>query len=184
MSGSELGDPGDRLIPLGRIARAHGVQGAVAVSLYNPENPQGLLTAPQVFLLTPSEPPRPVTLNGRAVSSGLIVKIKGFTTRNAAETLKNLELAVFRRDLPELEEEEYYQADLLGLTACLEDGQALGQVVDFIATGGGLVLVIKNERGQESLVPFCEEMVPKVELAAGRLWVTNRPGLLELPEKS
>jgi 16S rRNA processing protein RimM len=149
------------------------------VQVYNPENPLGLISSPRVWLLAPEEPPRLVNLTGKAASFGLIVKIKHVTNREAAQALKGRELAVARDDLEPLAEDEFYQSDLLNLDAFLETGQRLGRVVNFLATGASLVLVIEDEAGWENLVPFTEELVPEVDLAAGRLTVLNAPGLIQ-----
>jgi 16S rRNA processing protein RimM len=154
----------------------------VAVKAYNPDSPTGLLTAPKVWLLSPPDPPRPVAVSGRTAPFGLILKIRRVTVRDDADALKNLELAVARDDLPPLDEGEYYQADLLGLAAYLDDGRLLGQVAGLLDPGGALVLVVRDEDGSECLVPFSDELVPEVDLAAGRLTVANWPGLIPSPK--
>ncbi|MDR0549807.1 MAG: ribosome maturation factor RimM [Deltaproteobacteria bacterium] len=170
----------DEFIPLGRVKRPHGLSGAVVVALYNPANPNGLLTAPLVYLLNPPNEPKKVTLTGQVALNGLIVKVKGTNDRTAAESLKNLEFAVKRRDLPPLDPEEYYLTDLIGLTVTLTDGRPLGEVKGFLEPGGAPVLVIQNASGQEFLTPFCEDLVPLVDLEAGLLTVAERPGLFDL----
>jgi 16S rRNA processing protein RimM len=167
--------------------RAHGVHGAVAVLVYNPDNPEGLLKAPQVFLL-PKDPlnqletPTPLKITGKIAPYGLILKITGVTTREAAMALKNQELAVLRDDLPPLEEGEYYQADLLGLKAYLTDGQCLGQVKDCLTPGETLILVIEDDNGLENLIPFTEDLVPIVDLTEQRLVINECPGLIQSPK--
>ncbi|MDR1086045.1 MAG: ribosome maturation factor RimM [Deltaproteobacteria bacterium] len=170
-----------KLIPLGRILRAHGVHGAVAAEVYNPLNPEGILGPSTVYLLMADKSPRPVRLTGRRASFGLILKIKDITTRTAAETLKGAELAVSRDNLPTPDEGEYYQTDLLGLETFLTTGKPLGRVADFVDTGNQLVLVIRDDRGWENLVPFSEDMVPEVDLANKRLVVADFPGLIADP---
>jgi 16S rRNA processing protein RimM len=118
-----------------------------------------------------------VTLTGRIALKGIIVKIKGIASREAAGALKGQELAVLRSDLPAPDPDEYYQADLLGLEALRTDGKALGRVVGFLEPGEVLVLVAKDDLGRETLIPFTESLVPEVDLAGGWLKVANVPGL-------
>jgi 16S rRNA processing protein RimM len=134
--------------------------------------------------LLPPEPgaePRPLKgLSGKIVPSGLIAKIRGCSDREAAAALKGSELALDRADLPEPEEDEFYLADLLRLEVRTVSGRELGRVERFLETGaGGVVLVIVDVMGRERMVPFSEEHVPEVDLAAGRLSVADSPGLLD-----
>jgi 16S rRNA processing protein RimM len=174
----ELKSPELKLIPLARIKRAHGVHGSVVAEVYNPQNPLGLLTQPRVFLLGPDGPPKPVTLTGRPANQDLILKITYVTTRNQAEDLKGLELAVDRADLPSLEEDEFYQDDLLDMTAVLDTGETLGQVVSLLPAADNLVLVIRDDGGWENLIPFSDDWVPEVNLAQRTVTIAPGPGLL------
>jgi 16S rRNA processing protein RimM len=124
--------------------------------------------------------PAPINVNhGKEVAGGVILKFQGCTTRDAAVLLKGFEIAVNRADLPAPEEEEFYQTDLLNLLAITDTGESLGHVSYLMENGPSLVLVIQNESGKESLVPFTEEFVPKVDLDAGTLVVSAIPGLLD-----
>jgi 16S rRNA processing protein RimM len=169
------------LIALGRVVRAHGVHGAVLVAAYNESRPEAMLEADKIYLV-PKDGADPVLirgLSGKLVPKGVIVKLKGFTTREAAETLKGQELAVERASLPEPEEGEFYHADLLGLKALTVSGRELGKVSGLLETGSSLVLVLADESGQEKLIPFTDECVPEVDLALGLLKVAELPGLFD-----
>ncbi|MDR1545511.1 MAG: ribosome maturation factor RimM [Deltaproteobacteria bacterium] len=189
-----------KLIPMGRIVRAHGVHGAVLVLAYG-QDPSVLLAGRPVWLLPPEpqatpqpepqaesqaasptgpQPPKLLKgLNGKVVAGGLIVKLKGCSTREAAAALRGWQLALARADLAEPEPDEYYLADLLHLEAITVSGLPLGRVENFLENGAGVVLVIVDSEGRERLVPFSDEHVPEVDLAAGRLSVAEPPGLLD-----
>jgi 16S rRNA processing protein RimM len=155
------------------------------IDVYNPHNPEALLKLTPVWLTDSGSQARPVSLTGRVTRLGLIIKIRQITTRTQAQELAGQELAVDRRTLPPLEEDEFYHTDLLGLEACLTTGELLGRVVNLLDQGGqNLTLVIKNEAGLENLVPFSEEQVPEVLLEEGRLLIAPCPGLLTLPPDS
>jgi 16S rRNA processing protein RimM len=151
------------------------------VTLYNEGSPDAVLSAPRLWLLPPGGgDPSPVKgFSGKLAPKGVIAKFRGFTTREAAEALKGLELAGDRLDFPEPEEGEFYHADLLGLKAVTADGRDLGKVESLIDGGAALVLVVVGESGAESLIPFTDEFVPEVDLAGGLLKVAARPGLLD-----
>ncbi|MDR3135262.1 MAG: ribosome maturation factor RimM [Deltaproteobacteria bacterium] len=169
------------LITLGRIVRAHGVHGAVK-ALYFGHDPNIALNAPKLYLV-PVRPGKKTLVSSdhrvKIVPGGIILKLNGCSTRDQASTLRGYELAVNRSDLPNTEQDEYYQADLLNLEAITTSGRILGKVEKVMETGSVLVLVITSDDGRETLVPFSEDCVPEVRLSDGRLIVSELPGLLD-----
>ena len=97
---------------------------------------------------------------------GVIATAPGVTDRNAAEALRGQNLYVPRDRLPATEEDEYYQDDLVGLTARDGQGRELGKVVAVLNYGAGDILEIATGDGDSALVPFTRAAVPSVNLAA------------------
>lgn len=173
--------PKPGLVLLGRIAAAHGIRGDVLIKTFTQE-PDGIAAYGP---LTDETGTRSLKIKVRRVTpKGVIAGISGVDDRNAAETLKGLELFIAREKLPEPEDGEVYHADLIGLTATDEAGAAIGQIVGVENFGGGdlLELRLKGKRSTE-LVPFTHAHVPVVDIATGRL-VIRWPLTFELaPEE-
>ena len=91
---------------------------------------------------------------------GAIARFAGIDDRNAAEALRGTELTVPRETLPPLGEGEYYHADLIGLAAVSDAGEALGRVVAVENFGAGDILEIERETGKRFMVPFNDAAVP------------------------
>lgn len=91
--------------------------------------------------------------------------------RNAAEKLTNTRLFVDRARLPEPDADEFYLADLVGLTATGENGLAVGPVTAVHDYGAGVSLEIARAGAAPLLVPFTRAAVPLVDVAAGLLTV-------------
>jgi len=79
-------------------------------------------------------------------------------------------VALRREDLPKPAEHEFYQVDLIGLEVVNGQGERLGRVAGFIATGANDVMRVEHEGG-ERLVPARAEVIRKVDLAAGTVEV-------------
>lgn len=92
---------------------------------------------------------------------GNIARFAEVPDRNAAEALRGTELTVPRSALPPLEEGEYYHADLLGLPAASETGEAIGQVVAVENFGAGDVIEIERPNGKRFMVPMNQHAVPE-----------------------
>lgn len=108
-------------------------------------------------------------------------RIDGIGDRSAAEALKGTRLYVARDALPDLEEDEYYLFDLVGMTAEDGDGVPLGRVVAADDYGAGVVLDIDCVHGARQVVPFTRAVVPEVDLDARRMVVILPDALVDAP---
>jgi len=110
----------------------------------------------------------------------LVVRFEGIADRSAAESLRGAVLTVDLTDLPPAADpEEFYDHQLVGLAVESVDGQAIGTVTDVLHGPGGDLLVVAREDASDALVPFVHQIVPIVEVAAGRIVVDPPEGLLD-----
>lgn len=154
------------MILLGRIVGAHGIKGEVVVHSFahQPEDiaaygPLSDKSGTRTFKLRVLR----VTPKG-----AIIARIAGVADRNAAEALKGIELFVAREKLPEPGDGEFYHVDLIGLAAVAPDGTRIGEIVAVQNYGAGDLLEIRIPgRKETELVPFNDDFVPEVDVAAG-----------------
>ena len=167
------------LLCVGRIGRAHGIRGEVLVALRT-DDPQSRFAVGSRLATDPAERGPLVVRAVRSQSGGLVVAFEGIEDRSAAEELRGTTLVVESADLPRpADPEEFHDADLIGLLARRPGGELIGAVVDVLHPGASDLLVLQVGEG-EVLVPFVREIVPSVDIAAGRLVVDPPEGLLEL----
>ena len=164
---------------VGRVGRAHGLRGEVAVEVRT-DDPEGRL-GPGAVLLTEPAAAGPLTVEtGRAHSGRLLLRFEGVVDRTGAEGLRGVLLVV---DVPDDERpedpEDFYDHQLVGLRAETLDGASVGEVSDVLHLPGQDVLAVRRPDGRESLVPFVEAIVPTVDLDGGRVVLDPPPGLLE-----
>lgn len=145
----------DKPVTLAAVTGAHGLTGEVRLKLFG----EGLdkLRSHKRF-------------NGGMLSlkklrddgkGGAVARFEEVADRNAAEALRGTVLTVPRSALPPLAEGEYYHADLLGLAAISDAGEALGSVVGVENYGAGDVLEIERPNGKRFMVPMIEAAVPE-----------------------
>ena len=72
-------------------------------------------------------------------------------------------------------EDGFYRHELVGLTAVALNGETLGEVSDLLLGAAQDLLEVTTPKGEKVLVPFVYEIVPEVDLEAGRVTV-NPPG--------
>ena len=93
------------------------------------------------------------------------------------------ELFVARDKLPDdLEDDEFYQADLVGLDVRDGEGTSWGRVAAVHDFGGGTVIELKGRKG--AMIPFTHAAVPQVDIAGGSIIVDPvAAGLIDLPDE-
>jgi len=127
-------------ILVGKIVAPQGIRGDVRVQTYS-ENPTDF----QKFKVQSSKFKETDFKFVRVVpnSTVIIAHIAGFDDRNAVETLRGTELFIERGALPETENGEYYQADLIGFSV-LRNGEKIGTVAGFQNFGAGDIIELNN----------------------------------------
>lgn len=162
----------DGLILVGRVAGAFGVKGEVRITSLTADP---LAIGGYGTLLREDGSPA-LTLTGSRVSKGgVITRAEGVETRDQAEALRGLKLYIRRDVLPAVEEEdEYYVADLVGLSVRTADGEALGRVKSVHDFGAGDLLEIEPLTGPSWWLPFTRQAVPEVRMA-DRVIVAVKP---------
>jgi 16S rRNA processing protein RimM len=109
-------------------------------------------------------------ITGKIHGKGLIVQLKDCSDRNQAATLIGCKIAVYREQLPVLEAESFYWADLEGLQVLNQEGTNLGTISHLFDSVANEVLVVIGER--ERLIPFLwDKVIKHVDLANGKMLV-------------
>ncbi|MEA2984718.1 MAG: rRNA processing protein RimM [Alphaproteobacteria bacterium] len=107
----------------------------------------------------------------RQAKDHLVARLRGIGDRETAERLTNTKLFVARERLPEIESDEFYHTDLIGLRVEDEGGNEIGAVIAMHNFGAGDILEIQPLGGGAMMLPFTETVVPEVDLKGGRLVV-------------
>jgi 16S rRNA processing protein RimM len=165
-------------LELGYVARAHGLKGEVAVRTYDPAS-DALDDVERVLVRTRAGEERILRIESlRPTPKETLLVFEAVEGRTQAEALVGAAVFVFREDLEPPAEGEFFQGDLVGLTAVDESGNVLGRVEEIWNTGEVPTLVIRAEGREELAVPFIDDFVPTVDIPAGRL-VVRPPEYLE-----
>jgi 16S rRNA processing protein RimM len=152
---------------LGHVAGAHGVRGEVLLSSYTAA-PEDIAAYGR---LTDETGARDFAITAvRVTAKGVVARLEGVADRTAAEALKGVRLYVERDQLPETGTNEFYHADLIGLTAVSPEGKTIGNVVAVQNYGASDLLEVRLEGSRKTeLVPFTNAFVPTVEIGEGRV---------------
>ena len=99
--------------------------------------------------------------------------------RTAADGLVGANVWISKSQLPQPGVDEYYWSDLKGLTVVGLDEEEqevnLGQIHEMFETGANDVMVVRatadSVDGEERMIPWHKDVVQRVDLEAGRIYV-------------
>lgn len=162
-------------VTVGRIGKAHGIRGDVTIEVRTDE-PERRFAAGTALLVQNDAHAPLVIEDARDHSGRLLVKFEGIDDRNHAESIRGLilEADVDPDELP-ADADEYYDRQLVGLSAQTKDGLELGTVTDVVHLPGHDLLAVHSDLFGEVLVPFVQEIVTEVDTLNGVV-VMDPPG--------
>ncbi|HVX30213.1 MAG TPA: ribosome maturation factor RimM [Nitrolancea sp.] len=155
-------------LAIGVIVAPHGTRGEVRMQIWT-HFPEHLVDLRSVYL---GDEERPRRLRHVGASRGhATLSIQGVSDRSAAEELRGTVVRIAREQAVPLDEDEFYHFELIGLKVETEAGEPLGTVTEIIETGANDVYVVKDAEGNEVLIPALKEVVPVIDLDAGKMIV-------------
>ncbi|MCL2848840.1 MAG: ribosome maturation factor RimM [Micrococcales bacterium] len=165
------------LLTVARVARAHGLRGEVVLDLRT-DDPAARLRAGAVLGTDPASA-GPLTLQGARTSQGRwYATFEAVDDRTAAEALRGVLLVVDVEDAATSDDDSWYRHELVGLRVeRVGDHALLGTVVGLEHPPAHDLLVVREPDGTCTQVPFVHQIVPVVDIAAGRVLLDPPGGL-------
>lgn len=165
------------LLQVGGIANTHGLRGEVKVFPMT-DDPQRFYALDKVKLDTGRGYLELEIEHVKFFKQFVILKFKGMDHINDIEKYKGKGLWITREQAVELEEDEYFIADLIGLLVVDEENKELGKVCDVLQTGANDVYIVKLTDGKEILLPAIKECILSINMEEGYMKVHVMEGLL------
>lgn len=170
------------VLKVGVITTTHGVRGEVKV-FPTTDDPARFKKLKQVILDNGKEKRDLEIEQVKFFKNLVILKFKGIDNINDIEKYKKAELFVTREHAVKLKKNEYFIADLIGLSVTSDEGEELGELKDVLQTGANDVYVISKDGKEEILLPAIHDCVLEVDIEAGTMKVHLLPGLREMNQK-
>lgn len=180
-------------VAVGTVGKAHGLKGEVSLILRT-DVPEDRLFDGAELNLDAAKATAPAALGSlevltvkstRVQQGRWYVKFEEVTDRNLAEALRGADVTVDldRDEEFELDPDAWYPDELKGLSVETEDGTVLGKVIGLEHYPAQDMLIVRGVDGTRVMLPFVEELVPEVDLEAGKV-IANPPGGLFDPENA
>lgn len=167
----------EQLLQVGVISSTHGVRGEVKV-FPTTDDVKRFKKLKKVILDTGKEQ-LPLEIEGvKFFKQFVILKFRGIDNINDIEKYKGRDLWIPREEAQELDEDEYYIADLLGMKVLLEDGSEFGTLKNVMETGANDVYIVDSVEHGEVLLPAIKECILDVDIETNTMTVHLMKGLL------
>ena len=173
--------PDDR-IAVGIIRKPHGVRGELSVEPWS-SSPQRFEELDSVWLVSPDGSSiRNVAIESvRDHGQRALVKFSGIDSPEEGSLFREWTVEIAEADARELEEDEYFLHDLIGLSVVREgSGEKVGTVRNTLEGGGGVLLEVTRVGGGTFDLPFASAICKKIDLAERTLIVDLPEGLEDL----
>jgi 16S rRNA processing protein RimM len=167
--------PPEPTVAVGRITRAHGVHGEVAVAVLS-EVPDRFAEDAVVSL----EDGRVLTVSSsRAHRDRLLVRFREIVDRTQADALRGSLLFVPESASPELPPGSWWDHQIRGCVIETDEGRVIGTIDDVIHTPANDVWSAVDGAGVETLIPVLRDVLVTVDVEGRRIVVREVPGLTD-----
>ncbi len=147
-------------IAIGRIRKTHGVKGYLKIMSFSGEYDH-FFDIDQITLKNDNQSRVFKVQEVLPFSGEVLLKLEGIENPETGKLLSGWEIWVSRDQAAELEEGEYYYADLAGCQVQLS-GKTIGLVQTVIESGSHDLLEVKTDDGVK-LIPFNEVFIGRVD---------------------
>lgn len=166
------------LLKVGIISSTHGIRGEVKV-FPTTDDPQRFKKLKNILLDSGKEKRNLKIQSVKFFKQFVILKFEEIDDINDVEKYKGSGLYVTRDQAVKLKKDEYFIADLIGLTVTAQEEKLEGTLKDVMETGANDVYVIELTDGRELLLPAIKECVLSVDIEKGEMQIRLLDGLLD-----
>ncbi|OCL27053.1 16S rRNA processing protein RimM [Orenia metallireducens] len=165
----------EKLITIGEIIRHQGNKGEVRVKPLT-DFPERFELLDSVYLVKNRIKKEVYIEDVWYHKQFIILKFEGFDGISEAIDHKGYLVQIAEEEKMELEEDNYYVDEIIGVEVYTEAGEYLGIIQEVLETGANDVYIVNND-GEELLLPAIKDVILNVDLNAQKMEVKLLPGL-------
>jgi 16S rRNA processing protein RimM len=167
---------------IGRVIKEWGVNGELKVmpidiALSDFKEIDTILLQRYVAATKTTETESFEIISKKYLNKTLVIALKGMDSVEKAKLYRHAHIVIETDELPQLEEDEYYQKDLIGLKVMTDSNDKIGQVIEILKTSASDIFVIKDGE-KEVLVPVIKQFIDEINIKEGYIKIIPIEGLL------
>jgi len=146
----------------GKLRKSHGLNGEMWIEVLM-DNPELFNQGVPVFI---GEKFNEINIKSFRLAGKLgLIRFEGFENPESLRGFNNAFLYFESKNMPALQEQEYYHHELIGLEVRDENDQVIGTLSEILITGANDVYVITPKEGtKDLLIPAIKSVIQKIDL--------------------
>ncbi len=165
-------------LPAGTITTTHGIKGEVKV-FPAVDDPGRFSLFKEVFLKGKGKTLHMEIENVKFFKKTVILKFRGIDDINEVIPFRNFEIMAKRSDIADLQENQYFDADLIGIKVFTKEGEELGELTSILHSPGNDVFIIKGRDDKEIMIPSVKKFILSVDIGERKIVADPLPGMLK-----
>ena len=101
----------------------------------------------------------------------VILKFREYNDINEVEKFRQCDILVSREDAVGLLEDEFFICDIIGATVIDQNGKTKGHIAEYLETAANGVFVVRDDDGNEIMIPVVKEWVTDIDMEQKRVTV-------------
>lgn len=163
---------------IGEVMTTHGVKGEVKVRQISDFIDR--FSVGETVYYKVEDRYEPLVIDGfRMQQQTILLHFDSLPSINDVQFLRGHRLYIDEQQQETLSEHEYYYHEIIGCNVVTDEGVVIGTVDSILTTGANDVWVVKNEQGQEVLIPFIKDVVQAVDIVNKRVTIVLMDGLID-----
>ncbi len=172
----------EQYLTAGKIITTHGLKGEVKV-YPSTDSPEDFKKLKEVIVKKGDRTSRHMLERTARFKNVMIVKLSGIDDVDTAKTFVDALILADRSQFKELHKDQYYEADLIGMSVSDERYGELGILKEVLHTGANDVYSVRLKDGRELLLPAIHSCILEVDPESKSMKVHVLDGLMELTGK-
>lgn len=168
----------EQLLRVGVITSTHGVRGEVKV-FPTTDDAERFKELKKVILDLGKEQKELEIESVKFFKNMVILKFSGLDNINDVESFRQKDILITRDQAVDLDADEHFIIDLIGLRVLTDDGKNLGILSDVMQTGANDVYCVKTPEGEELLLPAIKDCILNIDLEKQEMLVHVLDGLFD-----
>lgn len=165
---------------VGKIVNTQGLKGEVRVISTTDFPEERYQKGAQLTLFQDGKAPVELTIKSHRKHKNFdLLSFEGHPSINDVEKYRDGILKVSKEEISELEENEFYYHEIIGLVVLDEAGEKIGKVKEILSPGANDVWVVQREKKKDLLLPYIASVVKEVDVANGVVHVEIPEGLID-----
>ena len=171
----------DELVAVAYAVRTRGLRGELVADLLT-DFPERFAGLDELIAVAPDGERETLKLEGHWFQAGRVVlKFAGYDSIEKAVALIGREFAVLESERVELDDDEFYDWELVGCRVETVEGETIGTVREVLRTGGVEVLLVESAvtPEREHMIPLAGTICVEIDVEEKLIRVDAPEGLLE-----